>query len=226
MKTVFFCVSISIFFEIVLTVVCEKRRIYFEKYRNRYSDLSRTDAPYQGKDKSNGNIPFYDKELIELVSQECNIPAKELEKVDEKRANQWHLPLKEAMQMEPQYHFRPMNDVLFDAQSTVIRDLAEKEDCIIVGRCADYVLQEKKNCHRVFIYAPFDYRVQTVIHRLDRNETSAKRLVKKMDKERRYYYEYFTDRKWMDMNHYDLCIDSSKFSETAILDILETLYLK
>lgn len=47
-----------------------------------------------------------------------------------------------------------------------------------------------------------------------------------MDKERRYYYEYFTDRKWMDMNHYDLCIDSSKFSETAILDILETLYLK
>ncbi len=47
------------------------------------------------------NIPFYDKELIELVSQECNIPAKELEKVDEKRANQWHLPLKEAMQMEP-----------------------------------------------------------------------------------------------------------------------------
>ena len=129
------------------------------------------------------NIPFYDKELIELVSQECNIPAKELEKVDEKRANQWHLPLKEAMQMEPQYHFRPMNDVLFDAQSTVIRDLAEKEDCIIVGRCADYVLQEKKNCHRVFIYAPFDYRVQTVIHRLDRNETSAKRLVKKMDKQ-------------------------------------------
>ena len=172
------------------------------------------------------NIPFYDKELIELVSQECNIPAKELEKVDEKRANQWHLPLKEAMQMEPQYHFRPMNDVLFDAQSTVIRDLAEKEDCIIVGRCADYVLQEKKNCHRVFIYAPFDYRVQTVIRRLDRNETSAKRLVKKMDKERRYYYEYFTDRKCMDMNHYDLCIDSSKFSETAILDILEALYLK
>ena len=130
------------------------------------------------------------------------------------------------MQMEPQYHFRPMNDVLFDAQSTVIRDLAEKEDCIIVGRCADYVLQEKQNCHRVFIYAPFDYRVQTVIRRLDRNETSAKRLVKKMDKERRYYYEYFTDRKWMDMNHYDLCIDSSKFSETAILDILEALYLK
>lgn len=53
MKTVFFWYTISIFFEIVLTVLSEKRRIYFEKYRNRYSDLSRTDAPYQGKDKSN-----------------------------------------------------------------------------------------------------------------------------------------------------------------------------
>lgn len=59
-KTVFFCISISIFFEIVLTVLSEKRRIYFEKYGNRYSDSSRIDAPFQGKDKSNGNIPFYD----------------------------------------------------------------------------------------------------------------------------------------------------------------------
>ena len=51
------------------------------------------------------NIPFYDKELIELVSQESNISAKTLEKVDEKRANQWHFPIKEAMQLDPQYHF-------------------------------------------------------------------------------------------------------------------------
>ena len=59
-KTVFFWCTISIFFEIVLTVLSDKCRIYFEKYRNRYSDLSRTDAPYQGKDNSNGNISFYD----------------------------------------------------------------------------------------------------------------------------------------------------------------------
>ena len=58
-KTVFFCIPISIFSEIALTVLSEKRRIYFEKYRNRYSDLSRIDAPFQWKDKSNGNIPFY-----------------------------------------------------------------------------------------------------------------------------------------------------------------------
>lgn len=62
------------------------------------------------------NIPFYDKELIELVSQECNIPAKELEKVDEKRANQWHLPLKEAMADGTTVSFSSYDDVLFVAQ--------------------------------------------------------------------------------------------------------------
>ena len=73
------------------------------------------------------DIPFYDKELITLASQENDIPLEELKKVDEKKANQWHLPIKDAMQMEPQYHFQPMNDVLFESQSKIIHDLAEKE---------------------------------------------------------------------------------------------------
>ena len=60
------------------------------------------------------DIPFYDKELITLASQENDIPLEELKKVDEKKANQWHLPIKDAMQMEPQYHFQPMNDVLLN----------------------------------------------------------------------------------------------------------------
>ena len=86
------------------------------------------------------DIPFYDKELITLASQENDIPLEELKKVDEKKANQWHLPIKDAMQMEPQYHFQPMNDVLFESQSKIIHDLAEKGDCIIAGRCADQIL--------------------------------------------------------------------------------------
>ena len=168
------------------------------------------------------NIPFYDKELIELVSQESNISTKTLEKIDEKRANQWHFPIKEAMQLDPQYHFRPMNDVLFEAQSAVIRQLAEKEDCIIVGRCADFILQDK--CRSVFIHAHFAARVQTICERVGREVSSARRLVKKIDKERRYYYEYFTDSRWMDLSHYDLCIDSSKFKTEHILNMLEALY--
>ena len=82
----------------------------------------------------------------------------ELKKVDETRANQWHLPVKDAMQMEPQYHFQPMNDVLFGSQSKIIHDLAEKGDCILAGRCADQILENK--CKSIFIFAPFEYRVK------------------------------------------------------------------
>ena len=75
-------------------------------------------------------IHFYDKELIRLASEENDIPYEELLKVDEKKANQWRLPISEQMQMQPQYHFHPMNDVLFETQSKIIKDLAAKEDCI------------------------------------------------------------------------------------------------
>ena len=161
------------------------------------------------------DIPFYDKELITLASQENDIPLEELKKVDETRANQWHLPVKDAMQMEPQYHFQPMNDVLFGSQSKIIHDLAEKGDCILAGRCADLILENK--CKSIFIFAPFEYRVKNIMERIGREERSARSLVKKMDKRRRSYYEYFTDAKWLDMTHYDLCLDSSKFSQKGSL---------
>ena len=138
--------------------------------------------------------------------------------MDEKKASQWRLPVKEQMQMEPQYHFHPMNDVLFETQSQVIQELAQKEDCIIVGRCANYVLGDK--CFSLFVYAPFEYRVQSIMERLGREEKSARALVKKMDKTRRSYYEFFTDEKWKDLSNYQMCIDTSRFDQEFLLKLL------
>lgn len=70
--------------------------------------------------------------------------------------------------MDSDFHFVPMNDVLFDLQRKIILDAAEKEDCVIVGRCANHILDNK--CLSVFIHAPFEYRVQTVIERTGREE--------------------------------------------------------
>ena len=167
-------------------------------------------------------IGFYDKELIRLASEKNQIPYKELEKVDERKASQWRLPVKEQMQMEPQYHFHPMNDVLFETQSQVIQELAQKEDCIIVGRCANYVLGDK--CFSLFVYAPFEYRVQSIMERLGREEKSARALVKKMDKTRRSYYEFFTDEKWKDLSNYQMCIDTSRFDQEFLLKLLADVY--
>ena len=88
-------------------------------------------------------IHYYDKELIQLASEKQNIPYDELVKVDEKRASRWRYPVDEAVQMEPQYRYNPMNDVLFETQSQIIRELAAKESCIIVGRCANYLLSDR-----------------------------------------------------------------------------------
>ncbi len=170
----------------------------------------------------NLGIGFYDKELIRLASEENQIPYEELVKVDEKKASQWRLPIKEQMQMQPQYHFHPMNDVLFETQCRVIRELSQKEDCIIVGRCANYLLQDK--CFSLFVYAPFEYRVKSIMERLGREEKSARTLVKKMDKTRKAYYEFFTDEKWNDLSNYQMSIDTSRFEQDFLLKILAEVY--
>ena len=167
-------------------------------------------------------IHYYEKELIRIASEKKGIPYDELLKVDEKRASQWRYPVEDPMQMQPQYRFFPMNDVLFQTESEIIESLAEKEDCVIIGRCANHILKDK--CSSVFIHAPFEYRVKTVMNRLDRTEKSARAMIRKIDKERRSYYEYFTDERWLDMSQYDLCIDSSRFTPPQIVRMLKAMY--
>ena len=162
---------------------------------------------------------FYDKELIEMASRKKDVPFDEFARVDEKKASQWRFPVDHEIQMDPQYHFIPMNDVLYDTQKGIILNLAEKEDCVIVGRCADHILRGK--ALSLFIYAPFEDRVATIIRRTGREEKSARKLIKRVDKERRAYYEYFTDEYWMDLHHYDLCINSSRFTKQQIIQMVK-----
>ena len=90
---------------------------------------------------------------------------------------------------------------------------------MIVGRCANHILKDKTLS--IFIYAPFDDRVRTVMERTGREEKSVRKLVKKTDKERRSYYEYFTDESWMDLTQYDLCINSSRFTKEQIIQMIK-----
>ncbi|HIZ21715.1 MAG TPA: cytidylate kinase-like family protein [Candidatus Blautia faecigallinarum] len=164
-------------------------------------------------------IQFYDKELIAMASKEKQVPFSEFAKVDEKKASQWTFPVDHEFQIDTDFHLIPMNDVLYDIQRKIILSLSEKEDCVIVGRCANHILKDKTLS--IFIYAPFEVRVQNVIARTGREEKSVRKLVKKMDKERRAYYEYFTDNKWTDLSQYNLCIDSGHFSTDQILNMIK-----
>ena len=164
-------------------------------------------------------IGFYDKELIEIAAKDKNIPFGNLADVDEKRPGAWSFPVNHEIQISQDYRAIPMNDILFELQRDIILSLSDKEDCVIVGRCANHILQDRTLS--VFVYAPFETRVKNVMERLDREEKSARKLVKRMDKERRSYYEFFTDEKWLDMGQYDLCIDSSRFTTEEIVKILK-----
>lgn len=165
-------------------------------------------------------VHFYDKDLLHIVQENCEIPYEELARVDEKAASKWRYPVENDYQMQNKYRFEPINDVLFKEESKVIRELAKKESCVIVGRCSNYLLQDETDHLSVYIYAPLTKRVMTVMEREDLDRKNAEVLVKKMDKQRQYYYNYHTDQKWKDMEQYHLCIDSSRFTIDEIVNMI------
>ena len=162
------------------------------------------------------NIPFYDKELVELAAQKSNISKEALKEVDEHATNSFLYSLASGNYSmrginAPIYYEMPINDKLFIAQADVIKEVAKRGSCVIVGRCADYVLEN------VFVYGSVDYRAKRVMSALDITQAKAKDKVLKTDKQRRTYYDYYTSKNWGVMSNYDLCIDAEKFGieETA-----------
>ena len=108
--------------------------------------------------------------------------------------------------------FGPTNeDLLWKLQYRIIRELAEKANCVFVGRCADYILEQANLDHiSLFIAAPFEWRVQRKMEQLSIDEKAATSLVRKKDKDRKAYYDYYTGRSWGRPHNYDLCINSSR----------------
>lgn len=169
-------------------------------------------------------IPYYDKDLIYLASESTDIPPEVLAKVDEKKASDWRRPVDDPYQMQHRFRFYPMNDLLFETQAKIVREIAEKEDCIIIGRCAGHILKDHPGCTRVFVYAPHSVRVRNVMDRESLPIETVEELIREVDKQRRTYYNYYTDAKWGEKENYDLCIDSSKFTIEQVVDLLEAVY--
>ena len=118
------------------------------------------------------------------------------------------------------------NDMLYLAYNSIIRELAEKGDCVFVGRCADYILEQAELKHiSLFVAAPFEWRVKRKMEQLSIDEKEATTLVRKKDKDRKAYYDYYTGRSWGRPHNYDLCINSASYglseTETLILKLLD-----
>ena len=155
-------------------------------------------------------IAYYDRELLSLAAQRAEVREELFAEKDEKAGNPWLF--KGFYEGGPRVQQgQSAEDVLFQMQSEVIEELAAKSDCIIVGRCADDVLERKHvDCLSLFICAPFDWRVHHRMELEQLDEKAAAALVEKTDKQREKYYTHYTGRPWGLPENYDLCVNSAR----------------
>ena len=166
------------------------------------------------------NISFYDKNLINIVAERSGYRVEILDKADEKAAN----PLFSGYNIPPGFDVGTINDKLFWNQSSVIKDLAQKESCVIVGRCADYVLRDMDNVLNVFIQASMEARINRIMDRyLIDVPNIAKKEIQREDKIRRSYYQFYTDRKWGGNLGHHLVIDSSVLGVDGTVELIRTM---
>ena len=169
-------------------------------------------------------ISFYDKELISLAAKESGMSPEVFDNVDEKAANSLLYSLSMGL-----YNFGsgfsamgdlPVNDKLYLLQHQLIKEIAAKESCVIVGRCADYVLRDDPNCVNLFFYADMEYRKQEAVKKHGIDEARAEHIIIKTDKSRANYYSFYSGQKWGMAENYDLCINSAKLSDEKIVDLI------
>lgn len=168
-------------------------------------------------------IPFYDNELIALAAQKSGVSQEIFERVDEKPTNSFLYSL--AMGA---YNFggitgyteMSINDKLFVAQSEVMEEAAKIGSCVIVGRCADYVLRNYENVINIYCYGEIEDRVRRIQSVLDLPAHKAVETVNRRDKTTANFYNYYSNQKWGDPQNYDLLINTSKLPIHQAVDLI------
>jgi len=170
------------------------------------------------------DIPFFDKELILIASQESGLGKEFFENFDEKSSHSIFgglFGLRGAFSDEMVPNNFLNNETLFKIQSDVIRNLAEKQSCIFVGRCADYVLKDHPHCLNLFVSANIDDRIKRIAEKENLPENKAKDLIEKTDKKRASYYNYYSNKVWGAAGSYHLCINSSFLGIDESVDFIK-----
>lgn len=159
------------------------------------------------------HIEYYDKEIIAAIAEKTSMSQEYVQEVLEGKPHHLYpITVGQTMLITDNFYFHQEQSIYL-AQSEIIRSLAQKSSCVIVGRCADFILQDLKP-YRIFVYADMDSRVKRCI---SRNTDSQKHLTEKeirkqitsIDKNRARYYDFYTGNKWGDKSNYDLCINTT-----------------
>lgn len=169
-------------------------------------------------------IPFYDKELVDQIALESGFAPQYIEEHGE------HAPSRSRLSYVFSHQGVPgvMNgmstaDFLWSIQCNVILQLAEKGPCVIVGRNADYILKDRKDCLDVFIHADTDFRADRIVRLYGESEKSPETRLQEKDKRRKVNYQHYTGRTWGQATNYDLCLNSGVLGIDTCVDIIVNL---
>ena len=169
-------------------------------------------------------VPFYDKELLSEAAKQSGICEEILEDHDEKPTRSLLFSLVTGMQHHVGsgnfYMDMPLNHRIFLAQFDAIRKLAEEGSCVIVGRCADYVLREDPDAVSVFVKADMPSKVARAVKYYGVEEDKAEERIRKADKQRASYYNYYATATWGDVDNYDLVVDTGVLGVEGAVELI------
>lgn len=164
-------------------------------------------------------IPCYDAEIINKIAKESGYAAEYIREEGEYASGGW---------LSTVFTDRTMGltnqDKLWNIQSRVITELAEKGSCVIVGRCADYILRDKADCLKVFIHACMEKRAERIVKEYGEREETPEQRLKDKDKRRAAYHRFYTNMKWGHAQNYHVCLDSGELGLDRCAEIIARLY--
>lgn len=170
-------------------------------------------------------IDFVDEELVTMAAEKNNVHKDILKAVDEKATKSFLYALVTGSDFHfvhsPMQYEMPLNDKLFITQSEIIKNLASEKSCVIVGRCADYVLREcKENCINIFAYTDMESKIKRIMRIHDLTYEKAKERIQKVEKSRKAYYNYYTNNDWGKASNYDICVNTGLLGLEKTADLI------
>ena len=166
-------------------------------------------------------IPCYDHEVIEQLVERSGFAADYVKSQSEYAPNG---SLFVNALNAGNFHGLSNQDKLWTMQRQIIEELGEKENCVIVGRCADYILRDRADCLKVFIHRDFQSRAERIVQVYGETEVPTEKRLKEKDKRRAAYYQFYTDQKWADIANYHIVLDSGVIGIEKCIDIIADLY--
>lgn len=175
------------------------------------------------------SIPLYDRRLVSMAAEALGVREEDAERVDETSLNSFvaNYTVSPGMYMEyinAASYIQSFDETVFRKEAEIIRSLAEKGPCIIVGRCADYILKDRAECINVFICADKEDRKKRIGRLYNLTERKAAERIRRTDRERRYYYELHTGQDWGEIGSHQILFNVSLLGADKIVDYLELMY--